>query len=575
MRFFSPPSRTEAQSRYYASELVQLRERVLRILLISAAVVGVFVFFFSEFTAVLQKSWLLVGLYTLIFGWLAIIAVSPRITYNFKLYSFLTILFSLGLISLVMDGLAGGGRIYFVALIVLMSLFTSNRTTIWGTALTLASIILTGGAMVFGWLTTPGSTLSSSDILINWSSAAVTYVLLVTVIFFSISLVIQSLERTVASQKLLSAELDIQRKEMEDHVQLRTKELQRRAAQLEVASQIAHSIALEKNVEPLLRKSVNLIRDQFGFYHAGIFLLDEENEFAVLKAATGEAGSKLLAQGHKLKSGEQGIVGYVTSTGEPRIALDVGADAVHFKNPFLPYTRSEMALPLKTEGKVIGALDVQSEKESAFTLEDIKMLQTLADQLAVALERTRLMNELQESVEELHARFREFTQQTWETHLKKAPMKYAYHYTEGKVSQESMNLPTIKGVLVKGTSILRNLPGEDDPSKETSILAVPIKLRDQTLGTLNIRFNNPDVSADIIGLVQSTTDRLALALENARLLEELQERAEQEHLVSDISSKVRSSISIDDILRTTVSELGKSLGISEVQIQLRNAEKQE
>ena len=187
--------------------------------------------------------------------------------------------------------------------------------------------------MVFGWLTTPGSTLSSSDILINWSSAAVTYVLLVTVIFFSISLVIQSLERTIASQKLLSAELDIQRKEMEDHVQLRTKELQRRAAQLEVASQIAHSIALEKNVEPLLNKSVNLIRDQFGFYHAGIFLLDEENEFAVLKAATGEAGGKLLAQGHKLKSGEQGIVGYVTSTGEPRIALDVGTDAVHFEEP--------------------------------------------------------------------------------------------------------------------------------------------------------------------------------------------------------------------------------------------------
>ena len=183
------------------------------------------------------------------------------------------------------------------------------------------------------------------------------------------------------------------------------------------------------------------------------------------------------------------------------------------------------------------------------------------------------MNELQESVEELHVQFREFTQQTWETHLKKAPMKYAYHYAEGKVSQESMNLPTIKGVLVKGTSILRNLPGEEDPSKETSILAVPIKLRDQTLGTLNIRFNNPDVSADIIGLVQSTTDRLALALENARLLEELQERAEQEHLVNDISSKVRSSISIDDILRTTVTELGKSLGISEVQIQLTNAEK--
>ena len=575
MRLFSPPSNTETQNRYYASELVQLREQVLRLLLVSSAIAGVFVYFFSEFTAVLQDSWLLIGLYTLLFGWLAIIAIANRLTYNFKLYSFLAIVFFLGLISLIKDGLAANGQIYFIALIVLLSLFTDNRTTIAGIALTLVSIILTGGATFFGWLPATGSSVSSSTILINWSSAALTYVLLVTVIFFSISLVVQNLERITSSQKLLSAELDIQRKEMEDHVQLRTKELQRRATQLEVASQIAHTIALEKNVEPLLHKSVNLIRDQFGFYHAGIFLLDEENEYAVLKAATGEAGSKMLAQGHRLKSGEQGIVGYVTASGEPRIALDVGADAVHFKNPMLPYTRSEMALPLKTESKIIGALDVQSEKESAFTLEDIKILQTLADQLAVALERTQLMNDLQETVEELHARFREFTQQTWETHLKKAPMKYAYHYAEGKVSQASMNLPAMKGIQVKGTSILRNLPGDEDPRKATSILAVPIKLRDQTLGTLNLRFNSPDVSPDIIGLVQSTTDRLALALENARLLEEIQSRAEQEHLVSDISSKVRSSISVDDILRTTVSELGKSLGISEVQIQLTNAEKHE
>jgi GAF domain-containing protein len=575
MRLFSPPSQSEAQDRYYASELIQLREQVLRIILVSAVVVGVFVFFFSEFTMILQQSWILVGLYALVFGWLATIAVSNRISYNFKLYSFFAILFTLGLISLVMAGLTGDGRIYFLTLIVVMSLFAGNRTTVIGIAATFATLILIGGASFFGWLhPASSSALSSSDLLINWSTASVSYVLLVTVIFFSLSLIIQNLERTIASQKLLSAELDIQKKEMEDHVQLRTKELQTRATQLEVASQIAHSIALEKNVEPLLNKSVNLIRDQFGFYHAGIFLLDEKNEYAVLKAATGDAGSKLLAQGHKLKSGEQGIVGYVTATGEPRIALDVGVDAVHFKNPFLPYTRSEMALPLKIESRVIGALDVQSEKEAAFTLEDIKILQTLTDQLAVALERTRLMNELQESVEELHARYREFTQQTWETHLKKAPLKYSYHYAEGKVAQENMNLPSMKGVQVRGTSILRNLPNEQDPTKETSIITVPIKLRDQTLGTLNLRFNTPDVSADIIGLVQSTTDRLALALENARLLEELQERAEQEHLVSDISSKVRKSISIDDILRTTVTELGKSLGISEVQIQLTNAEKQ-
>jgi GAF domain-containing protein len=167
-------------------------------------------------------------------------------------------------------------------------------------------------------------------------------------------------------------------------------DLERRIIQLQVAADVARDAATVRQVDDLLNRAVDMIRDRFGFYHAGIFMIDEHGEYAVLRAATGAAGQKLLESGHKLKVNEVGIVGYVTGSGQPRVALDVGADAVYFKNPFLPETRSELTLPLRVSEKIIGALDVQSKEPAAFDNEDVIILQTMADQLAVAIENARL-----------------------------------------------------------------------------------------------------------------------------------------------------------------------------------------
>jgi GAF domain-containing protein len=140
---------------------------------------------------------------------------------------------------------------------------------------------------------------------------------------------------------------------------------------------------------------MDLISKQFGFYHAGIFLLDERDEYAVLQAASSEGGRRMLERGHKLRVGEVGIVGHVASTGEPRVALDVGEDTAHFAHPDLPNTRSEMALPLKVQDRVIGVLDVQSTHEAAFSEDDVAVLQTMADQLATAIANARLFEQVQ------------------------------------------------------------------------------------------------------------------------------------------------------------------------------------
>jgi len=191
--------------------------------------------------------------------------------------------------------------------------------------------------------------------------------------------------------------------QLEQRVQERTRDLERQSVQLRVAAEVARDATSARELNDLLNRAANLVRERFGFYHAGIFLLDEQGEYAVLKAATGEAGSRMMERGHKLKVGETGLVGYATGTGQPRIALDVGADAVHFKNPLLPETRSEMALPFKVNGRVIGALDVQCIQEAAFDEDDVAILQTMADQLAVAIERLERAAELQAQYARLDA----------------------------------------------------------------------------------------------------------------------------------------------------------------------------
>lgn len=188
--------------------------------------------------------------------------------------------------------------------------------------------------------------------------------------------------------------------ELEQRVADRTRDLERHSAYLEASAEVARDATAAGKLDELLNRAVNLIWDRFGFYHAEIFLVGERGEYATLRAATGEAGRKMLEQGHKLKVGEAGIVGYVTGTGQPRIAPDVGSDPVHFKNPLLPETRSEMALPLKVGDQVIGALDVQSRERAAFDENDVRVLQTMADQLAVAFEKMRLFEQTQAALEE-------------------------------------------------------------------------------------------------------------------------------------------------------------------------------
>src|SRR5271157_4386553 len=357
--------------------LLVIRERILHQTFLALSILGIFGYPIILVTSIQQHSWQ--------------IAIFFSFAYIFFLY------FS-GVFILIRSGLNGYGSIFMIAVAIFLTIMVGIRAGVGSSILAIITMLTIGWLMSSARLAMPStSSLFNSGNILDWLLFSGIF-MLVTGFFISLlRLLIVGLEQTIQKQINLTNELKRERNQLDSRIHQRTNELQKRASQLEVAGLVARDISKAANLDEILNNSVQLIKDRFNFYHAGIFLLDENKEYAVLRAATGEAGRRMIENNHKLKSGETGIVGYVVEKGEAHIALDVNIDEVHFKNPFLSQTRSEMALPLKVGNVIIGALDVQSVEENAFGYEDVQTLQTIADQLAVAIEKANLMQRLQET----------------------------------------------------------------------------------------------------------------------------------------------------------------------------------
>jgi GAF domain-containing protein/HAMP domain-containing protein len=340
---------------------------------------------------------------------------------------------------------------------------------------------------------------------------------------------------------------------LEERVSERTRELTRRANQLQASAEVGSAIVAIRSLDELLPKVSQLISQSFGFYHAGIFLIDPTGEYAVLRAANSEGGMRMLARNHQLRVNEEGIVGYVTGKKEPRIAMDVGQDAVYFNNPDLPETRSEMALPLVVGDLVLGALDVQSTEPDAFTQEDIATLQLLAAQVAVAIDNARLFSENQAVLEAIRRAYGEVSREAWSRLLHTQPEfgaianKYDILYTPSEGWS---------------TGMIQVARGGNTAYTNNGTVAIPIKDRDHILGVLRLRKPDTEVwSHEELALAETLAQQLYLALENARLFQETQRRAVREQLTSEITAKMRTSNDPQVILQTAVQELSQALNL--------------
>jgi GAF domain-containing protein len=382
----------------------------------------------------------------------------------------------------------------------------------------------------------------------------------------------RSVDDALESARRTAAELEKERGQLEMVVEERTGDLARRTRYLEATTEIARDAVSELDLQALLSRLVGSISQRFGFYHTGIFLIDPIGEWAELRAASSEGGREMVARGHRLRVGEEGIVGYVTGQGRPRVALDVGADAataaVHFDHPDLPGTRSEVAVPLRARGEIIGALDVQSTEPEAFSEEEVAVLQTLADQIAVAISNTRLFRQVEERVAAERRAYGELSRQAWQAMLRTQPDLGFASYEQGTVPigdlwESQMEIALHTGVVTTG-------------SGEERTLAVPVKTRGQVIGILDLCKPEgvEEWTADEVALIEILADQLGQAVEGARLYQDTQRHAAREQLVARVTARMRQTLDMETVLRTTANEMYMALGLDEVVIRLVAAQDQ-
>jgi GAF domain-containing protein/HAMP domain-containing protein len=327
-----------------------------------------------------------------------------------------------------------------------------------------------------------------------------------------------------------------------------------RTRDLEAAADVARATTSMLDLGELLRQVVALVQERFGLYYVGLFLVDSERQFAVLRAGTGEAGQQMVAQEHKLRIGGDSMIGRCVAGGIAAIALDVGDEPHRFDNPLLPKTRSEMALPLRSRGQVVGAMTVQDTQEAAFDESDIAVMQTMADQVAVAIDNARLFAETDAALQDMEATHRRYLGQAWTEYVtSRARLGYAQ---------------TPAGLVSLGAETPESREANDQEQVDgpPPAVLVPIRQHDLPIGVFGV--GEPKTGGrwtdEQIALVEAVTEQFALAADNIRLVEETQRHAARERLTRQIADNIRAATSIENAMQRAVEELARALDTDEM-----------
>ncbi|MBC7870635.1 MAG: GAF domain-containing protein [Chitinophagaceae bacterium] len=341
------------------------------------------------------------------------------------------------------------------------------------------------------------------------------------------------------------------------------KRVDARVRDLQATQEVSRFASTQRDLQVLMDNVVTLIANQFpNIYHAQIFLVDDEGRNAILRASTGEAGRNLLARGHRLEVGGVSVIGQVTDEGRVVVARDTAASNVHKQNEFLPETRAELAIPLRFGDTIIGALDVQSRESDSFSEDQVRILQTMADQIAIAIENARLYQESIQRLEEITLNNQQATQAAWQEYM-----------NAQRVTALTSSAGTETGMAhgeLRRSAITHGAPVVGEVTERDTVpVAVPIMLRGQTLGAIAWELRADDFDYDKVLLGQELVNRLAISLDNARLFQESRRAITRERLVNEISTRLTAQTDVDSILQTAVREVGQALRAPQVTIQLQ------
>ena len=338
------------------------------------------------------------------------------------------------------------------------------------------------------------------------------------------------------------------------------KEARQRANQLETAAQIAKDATSEIDLTLLLPQAVDLIKETFDYYHVSIFLVDTYEQRIRLEAATGPIGRRQVAEKFQLPFNEQSIVGHAIVNKTAVIVPAVLQDNRYRAYPLLTETHSEVVLPLVYRSRAIGALDVQNIKAHPFQEGDVIVLQTIGDQLANAISVARLLERERASAQEVEALHKRYLQDHWATYLEQESDGQKIIITANdeasRIRPSDWFDEVAATVEAQGTALTfqeADLPLTSGSDAPQSILTGPLALRGQVIGSLGfINDTSRNWSPEDLDILNAVTAQAALAIENARLIEETQNRAHQLQISAEISRIVTAQLDPNHLLRDSV-----------------------
>jgi|GEM_PF-524062 len=350
---------------------------------------------------------------------------------------------------------------------------------------------------------------------------------------------------------------------------------QRSVNLLSASVDIGNDVSQMLDLTILLDRAVEVIRDRFAFYHVSVFLIDNDEKYAMLTASTGDVGERMLSRGHRLPVDSNSVVGRAAQSQEVIIARDTDGEGGHSFNELLPFTRSELAIPIMDKDGIVGVLDIQSRRPDAFIDIEIEALRVITNQLTTAIRNARLFEDKERSIRENKRLFieaetnlreiqrlnRQLTRQAWVDYLK----------TDRRIDGVTLsdnafqNNADWSDAMIDASRRRRAITEEKEGKRK---IAVPIELRGEVVGAIELETTPSNKKDDLVDMVRTVSSRLAVSLDNARLFEESNEATAQEQRVSEIVSQYQSAESVDELLRVTLQGLAETLGAEQASIRL-------
>jgi GAF domain-containing protein len=443
----------------------------------------------------------------------------------------------------------------YLLCIIIAGLLLGGRAAIIFTLFSVVAVLGVWYAGASGVKAYPLETANSFDV-VAYGGIFIMGGLLLRYAVNSITEALERAHRNERAQLEANRELEKLRGSLEQQVADRTRDLQRRTNYLEASAQISHAASSILDFDQLLRLVVKSIRERFDLYHVGLFLIDETGHWARYRAGTGPVGRLLEEERFRLEVGGHSMTGRCAESAQPCVAQDVSVETERVTHPLLSETRSEAALPLIARGRVIGALNAQSAQPGVFDPDTVAVLQTMADQVAVAIDNAQLFQQAQESLEAERRAYGQISLEAW-TQMLRAGLTPGYRYIDKRV------MP------IDDEGAARSLgPDSIKPSDSRDEVSLPIQVRGQVIGVVDLRkeAQGSGWTPEETALLQTLTDQLGVALESARLYQDTQRRAAREQMLSRMTADFARSLDIDTILQTAVRELGQTFPAGEISV---------